>query len=223
MAMANRGSVAQGLIAHPEAGLERPELERPGLAGRTLWVGTRLLAACTLFYFLGFVFADVYLKTLNTNGAWRTTDEKPSVLIGTVVLLLVVAAVGAFTAGTRSFAASRFGAWRLGAGAALALGLAAVVVQVVQLFFLDFGYGDSGYASVFAGWQWSLVVALLFGFYAVATLLAQSVRVPPETRLHVPDLTSPAALVPTAEAVRYMLVVLAAVELLAWVLLYLVR
>jgi len=111
----------------------------------------------------------------------------------------------------------------LTSAAAMGLGVLAVFVQVGQLLHPGFPNGTSGYASVFVGWQWSLVVALLFGLYAVTTLMVQSVRVPPEMQVRSPDLSSPSALVAMAQAVRFMLVLLAGIELLAWILLYLVR
>lgn len=212
-----------GVLAHSDADLERPELERPGLVGRTLWLGTRLLAACTAFYFLGFLFAFVYLKTLNTNGQWRPRHVHASGTVGAVVLLLVLASVVAFVVAVRALTGGRWRGWRVASATAAALGLAAVIVQIVQLIHPGFPNGTSGYASVFVGWQWSIVVALLCGLYAVLTLISQSFRMRPETRVAADDLTSPAALTAMAAALRFMLVLVAGVELLAWALLYLVR
>jgi MFS family permease len=212
-----------GIVAHPDADLERAEFERPQLSGRTLWVGSRVLGACVGFYFLGFVFAYVYLKTLDVNHHWRHGPAAPSVLAGLLTMVLVLTGATAYVAGMRALEREQWQRWRSSTGLSVVGLLAGALVLVVQLVNPGFPYGVSAYASVFVGWSWSLVIVLLAVSYFVAALFAQSLRVPPETRQHAEDLTSPTALLRSAEAVRFVMFVVAGIEVLAWVLLYLVR
>jgi len=212
-----------GTVAHPDANLERAELERPQLSGRTLWVGSRVLGACVIFYFLGFVFAYVYLKTLDVNHHWRHGPAAPSALVGSLILVLVLTGTAAYAVGVRSLEREQWQRWRrLTALSAMGL-LAAALMLVVELVDPAFPYGISAYVSVFVGWSWSLVVILLVVSYFVTSLFAQSRRVPPESRQHTEDLASPTALLGSADAVRFVMFVVAGIEVLAWVLLYLVR
>lgn len=212
-----------GAVAHPEASLIRPEIEEPGLAGRTIVVGARLLGACIAFYFLGFLFAFVFLKTVDSRSLWRPKHMHGSSVVGIVVLVLVLVMAASFVWATNRLQHGRWDAWRRGSRISVLVGLAAVAVLVVQLFHPGFPYGAAAYASVFVGWFWSLALALLAMLYAITTLSAQSHRTPPEEKIDVPDLSSPAAMTPMAEATRFLVVLVAGVEIVAWVLLYLVR
>jgi hypothetical protein len=212
-----------GLIAHPESHLERPELEHAGLAGRTYFISSRIAGACLAFYFLGFLFAYVYLKTLDTHARWHPQHVNPSTGTGVAVLVLALAGLAAYEFGYRALAASLWNKWRTALRASLVLTLAATGVLMAQLFDPGFPYGIAAFASVFVGAYWSVVLALFGVLYTVGTLSAQSHRVPPESREHLEDLSSPAALRPAAEATRFVLLVLGAVEVLAFVGLYLVR
>lgn len=213
-----------GMVAPHESLLDRAELEHPHLAGRTQWVGSRVLGACVGFYFLGFAFAYVYLKTLNINNHWQHGHRvDPSTIVGLIEMLLVLAAAAACLVAVASLRREEWQRWHSMIGLS-ALGLlAAAAVTLIQIVNPGFPYAASAYATVFVGWSWSLVVIYLVMTYYLATLFAQSQRVPPRTTTDADDLTSPPAVITAAEAVQIVLLVVAVIEVIAWVLLYLVR
>ncbi len=59
-----------------EAGPEIPP-EPPDVGARALSVASRLLAGATTFFFLAFVFAYFYLRSLNVEHMWRPAHLKP--------------------------------------------------------------------------------------------------------------------------------------------------
>ena len=115
-------------------------------ANATGWRG-QLLASATAFFFLAFVFAYVYLRSLNNDGLWQPKGVDAPVALGTAFAVLVVASAVAVW-----LARAAEGRRALALGAGLALGVAALVVQVVEWATLGFGPTDGGYASVFVGW-----------------------------------------------------------------------
>ena len=54
------------------AGVEIPP-EPPDVGARALSVASRLLAGATTFFFLAFLFAYFYLRSINQNDFWRPT------------------------------------------------------------------------------------------------------------------------------------------------------
>ena len=106
-------------------------LEPPELLARNIRVGSRLWAASQAFFFISFFFAFLYLRALNTNGLWRGWPHHhpdPSMAFGVVILICVLA--GAAVARASIFLSSEV--WRLCAGAAALLLLAAVGLQAAQ-------------------------------------------------------------------------------------------
>jgi hypothetical protein len=69
-------------------------------------------------------------------------------------------------------------AWQICGLIALTLGLGAVTVQIIQLIYLPFPPGSSGFASVFTGFYPVLVVILLAGLIWLETLLARARFIP---------------------------------------------
>jgi hypothetical protein len=213
-----------GVPAHPESELSRPELEHPWLAGRNVWLGSRVISACIAFYFLSFLFAYVYLKTLNVNRHWRLPRPAlPSIVIGVLVLVLVLAGTALLSGAVVALQGERWQRWRSMLWLSLLAFLVATVLLVVQLVHPEFPYAVDAYATVFVGWYWSMVLLLLGLAYYVATLAAQSHRVPPESRAEAEDLSSPVALQISADGVRFAAYVTAGIEVIAFVLLYLIR
>ena len=133
---------------------EPPELER-----RIVHLGSILLAAGTAFFFIAFLFAFLYLRALNSNGLWGGIKPhhhvQASLGLGIAILVCVLAGVAAARA---ALLLPAF--WLPAAGAALALGLAAVALQCWQWAHLGFGPGDGGYPSVYLGWT---------GFFTIFT------------------------------------------------------
>jgi heme/copper-type cytochrome/quinol oxidase subunit 3 len=108
------------------------------------------------FFFISFVFAYFYLRSLDSNKAWKIGKVSPSVGWGVaIVVVLLLSAVALRVAATRSQLTVRLGAL------AVVLVLLSIVLQVVQWTTLGFGPASGGYASVYVGWT---------AFYAVFTL-----------------------------------------------------
>lgn len=186
-------------------------VEPPEVLARNLRLGARIWAASVGFFFVAFFFAFLYLRALDTNGLWRgwpPHTPTPSMGFGVAILVCVLA----------SAAVARWSAtlareqWRAGAIAALVLALAAVVLQCIQFSSLGFGPTDAGYASVFVGWT-GLFALFLFGTaYWIATVVGDVSG----------DGATPEFQAAAIEAVSFVLIVMAGVEVVAFILLYLV-
>jgi heme/copper-type cytochrome/quinol oxidase subunit 3 len=116
------------------------------------WTGSRLAIGGLTFLFGCFVFAYFYLRSLNSAGRWQGSGYvHPSVWTGTGIMLLAVISAGVHYFGLERIKAGRKATWQIDALVALALGLAAVGLQIYQLAELPFPPGSSGYSSVFVG------------------------------------------------------------------------
>lgn len=151
-----------------------PLAEPPEVQERNLWAAARLLAGATILFFLAFVFAYFYLRSFNNNDNWRPPGIDPPSGYGAAIVILVVLSAAAFSYAAR--AAQRGRPWLAGAGAALVLGLASVVVQAFEWANLGFTPSDGGYASVFEGWTITFAVFVLPAMYWVETMLATGYR-----------------------------------------------
>src|ERR1700729_2095107 len=134
---------------------------------RMLWVAARMLCGVVTFYFLSFLFAYFYLRSLDTNNSWKIGKVDPTIGFGIVIVVLfVVSAVILRVAATRP--GNPFGA----AVGAVVLALVAVILQFIQYIGLGFGAASGGYASVFFGWTASYVVFALPCIYWIETQAA---------------------------------------------------
>src|SRR5438552_826720 len=186
-------------------------LEPPELLARNIRVGSRLWAASQAFFFIAFFFAFLYLRALNTNGLWRgwpPHHPDPSTVFGVAILICVLA--GAAVARASIFLSPAV--WRLCAGAAALLLLAAVGLQAAQFSSLGFGPTDGAYASVFVGWTGLFTVMLLGATYWLVTVAGDA------SRSEAPEVRAAAV-----DAVSFVLLVLAGVEIAAFILLYIVK
>src|SRR5437588_5028446 len=185
--------------------------EQPELLARNIRVGSRIWAASQAFFFISFFFAFLYLRALNTNGLWRGWPHHhpdPSMAFGVVILICVLA--GAAVARASIFLSSEV--WRLCAGAAALLLLAAVGLLAAQFSSLGFGPTDGAYASVFVGWTGLFTVMLLGATYWLVTVAGDA------SRSEAPEVRAAAV-----EAVSFVLLVLTGVEIAAFILLYIVK
>jgi heme/copper-type cytochrome/quinol oxidase subunit 3 len=133
------------------------EREPPEWQPQALWVGARQLCGAGAFFFISFVFAYFYLRSLDSNSDWKIGKVSPPVGWGLVIMLvLVLSAVALRVAVTRPGLIVSAGATALG------LALLSVLLQVIDWTTLGFGPASGGYASVFVGWT---------AFYATFTLL----------------------------------------------------
>jgi heme/copper-type cytochrome/quinol oxidase subunit 3 len=134
---------------------------------RVMWAGARMLAGSITFFFISFVFAYFYLRSLDLNHDWKIGHVKPSIGLGiAIIVALVLSAVL-----LRLAAARELGGRGLALGA-LVLAVTAVVLQVVEWTTLGFGPASGAYASVFIGWTSTYLVFTLFCIYWIETQVA---------------------------------------------------
>ena len=152
------------------------EEEPPEILGRNLSSAGHLLASATAFFFLAFVFAYFYLRSLDNSHMWRPKHVDPSLGLGTAIVVLLVLSAVVLRLGLADQRAARRPEWRLKALVSLLLGLAAVVVQIVQWATIGFGPASGGYASVFFGWTAFLALFAFGSLYWIETLLATAYR-----------------------------------------------
>jgi heme/copper-type cytochrome/quinol oxidase subunit 3 len=162
----------------PPAGLDATA-EEAGFyheaALNAVWTGSRLAIGGLAFLFGAFLFAYFYLRSLDSAGRWQGSGfHPPSVLMGTFIMMLVLTSAGVHYAALQQIKAGNKRLWQIGGLVALLLGLAAVVLQILELLFLPFWPGSSGFSSVFVGFYPVFVVILLAGLFWLETLLARS-------------------------------------------------
>jgi heme/copper-type cytochrome/quinol oxidase subunit 3 len=213
---------------------EIAEGEPPELLGRNLNSAAHLLASATAFFFLAFVFAYFYLRSLNNAGQWLPKHVTPSQGFGAVVMALTVISAVVLRLGLLDRRRERRSQWRVKGGVALAAGVASVVVQVVEWTSLGFGPADGGYASVFFGWTAFQLLFTVGALFWLENVLATSWRyrsttAPPpghasgDADRDAHDIADPLALVlPGLEAASFYWSFVAGLGVLAWIVLYLV-
>lgn len=196
------------------------EPEPPEWQPRAIWVGGRLLCGSISFFFASFLFAFFYLKALDTNHSWKIGRVVPDGGIG-----LAIAALFLFSAVIYRLAARRPAGDSMAAGMiAVAMGLAAIVLQFVEYIVLDFGASQGGYAAVFFGWTATYAIVALMGLYWIEVQVASLWRVRREGKMReieVPTSES-ALLLAGIEASSFYWAFFVAIGVLAYILLYLV-
>jgi heme/copper-type cytochrome/quinol oxidase subunit 3 len=142
------------------------------------WTGARLLVAGAAMAFGTMLFAFFYLRSINSSGLWYVRGERPSLLFGIAVLILLLLSAG-ISGGTAAMLRRRAAGadWLVGSSIALGLGLAAAALQAWEMGRVSFHPGSSGYASMFVGWQVLMILAMVGGVYWLETLIARGARV----------------------------------------------
>ena len=194
--------------------------EPPDVGARTLSVAARLLAGGTTFFFLSFVFAYFYLRSLNQEHKWRPPHIDPNQALGAAMIAcFVISALLSVAGGRMSKARSR--AWAPMVGAALVLGLAGIALQCIEYTRQHFGPTDGAYASVFCVWTGLYLIAVLGTMYWLETQVATELRARREPAAH-GDIAAPDLLIaPGLDATVFFWAYLAAIGLLMYVILYL--
>lgn len=145
-------------------------------AVNAVWTGARLALGALTFLFGAFAFSYFYLRSLNSSGRWQGSGyHAPSMIMGTVIMLLILVSAGANYGGLQQIKAGRKAIWQWAGLIALLLGLAAVAMQLTELDTLPFAPGASGYSSVFTGF-YALFTATLFCVLVWLEILLARVR-----------------------------------------------
>jgi heme/copper-type cytochrome/quinol oxidase subunit 3 len=223
-------------LAHHGTGYEVVEEEPPELLGRNLVSASYLLAGATAFFFVAFLFAYFYLRSLNNGGMWKPKGVEASVGWGTAVVACYVASALLVRLGLTDHRALRRRQWRQKGSLALVVGLVGLVLQVIAWTHEGFGPADGGFASVYFGWTAFLFLFVLGTLIWLEMTLATSLRYRlVETEAPAPgeasgdphrtahDIRDPLSLV-RAELIglSFYWTFLAGIAVLAWIVLYLV-
>lgn len=212
------------------------EDEPPELLGRNLRSSAHLLSGATAFFFMSWVFAYFYLRSLNSHGMWKPKGVDAPVGLGTVIAACVVAAAVLIRMGLADHRAARREQWRLKGVLGLALVLVAVILQIVEWATLGFGPASGGYASVFVGWTGFYALFLLGVAFWLETIVATSFRYRKVPHGTAPpgegagdhyrtghDIADPLSLVrPGLESVSFYATFVAGIGVLTWIVLYLI-
>jgi heme/copper-type cytochrome/quinol oxidase subunit 3 len=209
------------------------ERERPEQLARNLRVAAHLWSSAVVFFFIAFLFAYFYLRSLNQNRLWHPHAVKAPVTLGTLIAIAMAASAAAVLVGARRLHAGRERDWLALGGAGFGLGVLVVVLQIVEWSTIGFGPTNGGFASVFLGWTGLYLLFVVCSLYWLETLLATTFRYRGDAG-HEPghasgdshrtadDVAEPLSLVaPGASAFGFYWAVLAGIGVIAWIVLYL--
>jgi heme/copper-type cytochrome/quinol oxidase subunit 3 len=134
---------------------------------RNIWTSGRMLAGSATFFFISFVFAYFYLRSLDLNKNWKIGHVSPPMALGVaIIVVLVLSAAALWFAARQPLESLPL------AGASLVLGLVGIGLQAYEWSRLGFGPASGGYASVFVGWTITYAVFALFCVYWIETQVA---------------------------------------------------
>jgi heme/copper-type cytochrome/quinol oxidase subunit 3 len=229
--------VSAELASHDTA-YEVLEGEPPELLARNLVSAGHLLAGATAFFFIAFVFAFFYLRSIDQKIYWKPHGVDASLGWGTAIVACWVVSAVLVRLGAVDQREDRRPQWRLKGLAAFALGIAGLVLQGIAWSQNGFGPTDGAFASVYVGWTGFICLFVLGTLFWLETTLATSwryrnepfgaARVPaghaagdPDRTGH--DISNPVHL-NTVElsTLGFYWTFLAAVAVVTWVILYLV-
>jgi heme/copper-type cytochrome/quinol oxidase subunit 3 len=163
-------------LAYEGTGYEVVEEEPPELLGRNLISSSYLLAGATAFFFIAFVFAYFYLRSLNNAGMWKPSGVDASIGWGTAVVACYVLSAVLVRLGLSDHRALRRSQWRIKGVAALVIGVVGLVLQVLAWTHESFGPADGGFASVYFGWTAFVFLFVLGTLLWLEMTLATSLR-----------------------------------------------
>jgi heme/copper-type cytochrome/quinol oxidase subunit 3 len=207
------------MAAAAPAGVEIPP-EPADVGARALSVASRLLCGASTFFFLAFLFAYFYLRSLNVAHMWRPAHVNPSQGLGAAfVACIVLSAALTIVAGRQMKSRSR--SWTGPAIGGVVLGLAAVALQCVEYTHQSFGPTNGAFASVFCAWTAFYLIAVLITMYWLETQVATELRARSAPASE-GDIKDPDRLIaPGLDAAVFYWVFLAAIGVITYVVLYL--
>ncbi|MGB6501390.1 MAG: hypothetical protein WBG19_08340, partial [Thermoplasmata archaeon] len=94
-------------------GYEVVEREPPEVLSRNLVTASYLLAGATAFFFVSFLFAYFYLRSLNNGGMWKPAGVDASVGWGTAIVACYVVSALLVRLGLTDHRALRRRQWRI--------------------------------------------------------------------------------------------------------------
>jgi heme/copper-type cytochrome/quinol oxidase subunit 3 len=195
--------------------------EPPDVAARALSIAARLLAGATTFFFLAFVFAYFYLRSLNQEHLWRHGHLNPNQALGAAMIACVVLSAALTVIAGRQMK-SGSSSWLLAAAGGVVLGVAAVALQCIEYTRQNFGPTDGAYASVFCAWTALYLIAVLCTMYWLETQVASELRARRKPAESGGDIQQADRLIaPGLDAAAFYWTFLAAIGLLTYVVLYL--
>jgi heme/copper-type cytochrome/quinol oxidase subunit 3 len=213
------------------AGLSRAQEESAfyhEAALNAAWTGVRLMIGIVASGLGAFVFAFFYLRAVNNYGLWYPAGfDGPSPSEGAVIMAAVVLGAAAQSFGLQRLKAGQKSAWSALALIALALGVLAVVLQIVQLATLTFQPGANAFASVFVGGSAVFAILVLACVVWLEILVMGARQIPPISFVEQPPTFTEAAELQRFQAslsaftLFWNFIAVAAVAL--WVLFYLVH
>ncbi|MGA2320494.1 MAG: cytochrome c oxidase subunit 3 [Solirubrobacteraceae bacterium] len=222
-----------GLTVPPvPAGVELPA-EPPEVGARALSVAARLLAGASTFFFLAFLFAYFYLRSINQDEWWKPTatllkEQKevhvslaPNAGLGVAFIVCLVLSVAlTIVSGRQMKQHSR--TWLTPAIVGILLGMAAVAIQCVEFTVQHFGPTDGAYASVFCAWTGFYLIAVLGTMYWLETQVATELRARRSPAADEGDIKDPDRLIaPGLDAAVFYWTFLGAIGVVTYVTLYL--
>jgi heme/copper-type cytochrome/quinol oxidase subunit 3 len=222
-------------LAYEGTGYEIVEEEPPEVLARNLVSASYLLAGATAFFFIAFVFAYFYLRSLDNGGMWKPKGVDASVGWGTAVVACYVLSALLVRLGLEDHEAMRREQWRLKGLAALLIGLVGLVLQVIAWTHQSFGPADGGFASVYFGWTAFLFLFVLGTLIWLEMTVATSFRYrklqtgpapgeasgDPHRMAH--DISDPLSLVRAELAgLSFYWTFLAGIAVVSWIILYLI-
>ena len=140
------------------------------------WTGARFSVGALAFLYGAFAFAYFYLRSINSSGRWKGSGfHAPQMGYGVVILALVLLSAIVQYVGLQRIKAGAKSAWQAAALVALVLGLAAVVLQIIQLLNLPFQPGSSGFSTVFVD-TWPVLLVGWLGAMIWLEILVMRVR-----------------------------------------------
>lgn len=194
------------------------------------WTGTRLLIGVVASGLGAFIFSFFYLRSLNSHGLWYPSGgeaTKPSMGLGTTIMILIVVSAIVQMLGLQQVKAGKRNAWINAGAVAVVLGVAAAVIQMVQVATLGFLPGASGFASVFIGATPVLVLLVLGTMWWLLNLVLQGRHIPEISFVEQPATFGEAALVQRFQASLSACTLfwnfIAVAALVLWILFYLVH
>jgi heme/copper-type cytochrome/quinol oxidase subunit 3 len=224
-------------LTNGNAGYAVVEGEPAEVLERNLTAAGYLLAGATAFFFVAFLFAFFYLRSVDHPQLWKPDGVDASLGWGTAIVACWVVSAALVRLARTDRIAGRLAQWRVKGVAALVLGIAGLVLQGFAWHENSFGPTDYAYASVYVGWTAFLFLFVLGTMFWLETTLATSLRyarlpmgsepAPGEASgdsdrtAH--DIDNPLSLVkPELVALSFYWTFLAGIAVITWAILYLV-